>query len=38
MKPTTVTAVSVGGVMQGLGGPDDDRRGGRRRTGGSGGR
>lgn len=36
MKPATVTAVSVGGVMQGLGGPDEDRRGGHRRTDGSG--
>lgn len=38
MKPATVTAVSVAGVMQGPGGPDEDRRGGRRRTDGSGGR
>src|SRR5437764_7330975 len=28
MKLTTVTNVSVDGVMQGLGGPDEDRRGG----------
>jgi dihydrofolate reductase len=28
MKLTTVTHVSVDGVMQGLGGPDEDRRGG----------
>jgi hypothetical protein len=28
MKLTTITHVSVDGVMQGLGGPDEDRRGG----------
>lgn len=28
MKLTTVTNISVDGVMQGLGGPDEDRRGG----------
>jgi dihydrofolate reductase len=28
MKVTTITHVSVDGVMQGLGGPDEDRRGG----------
>ena len=28
MNLTTVTNVSVDGVMQGLGGPDEDRRGG----------
>jgi hypothetical protein len=28
VKLTTVTQVSVDGVMQGLGGPDEDRRGG----------
>jgi len=28
MKLTTITNVSVDGVMQGLGGPDEDRRGG----------
>ena len=33
MKPTTVTHVSVDGVMQGLGGPDEDRRGGFERGG-----
>jgi dihydrofolate reductase len=33
MKLTTVTNVSVDGVMQGLGGPDEDRRGGFHRGG-----
>src|SRR3989454_983768 len=33
MKLTTVTMVSVDGVMQGLGGPDEDRRGGFERGG-----
>jgi dihydrofolate reductase len=33
MKLTTVTHVSVDGVMQGLGGPDEDRRGGFQRGG-----
>jgi dihydrofolate reductase len=33
MKLTTVTHVSVDGVMQGLGGPDEDRRGGLERGG-----
>src|SRR5215210_8478657 len=33
MKLTTVTIVSVDGVMQGLGGPDEDRRGGFERGG-----
>ncbi len=33
MKLTTVTHVSVDGVMQGLGGPDEDRRGGFERGG-----
>jgi dihydrofolate reductase len=33
MKPTTVTHVSVDGVMQGLGGPDEDRRAGFERGG-----
>src|SRR5213079_1098111 len=33
MKLTTVTNVSVDGVMQGLGGPDEDRRGGFERGG-----
>lgn len=28
MKLTTITIVSVDGVMQGLGAPDEDRRGG----------
>jgi hypothetical protein len=28
MKLTTITNVSVDGVMQGLGAPDEDRRGG----------
>jgi hypothetical protein len=28
MKLTTITHVSVDGVMQGLGGPEEDRRGG----------
>src|SRR5213594_4009710 len=28
MKLTTITHISVDGVMQGLGGPDEDRRGG----------
>jgi hypothetical protein len=28
MKLTTITNVSVDGVMQGLGGPDEDRAGG----------
>jgi hypothetical protein len=27
MKLTTITIVTVDGVMQGLGGPDEDRRG-----------
>ena len=27
MKPTTITHVSVDGVMQGLGGPEEDERG-----------
>lgn len=33
MKLTTLTIVSVDGVMQGLGGPDEDRRGGFERGG-----
>ncbi|MEU3220093.1 hypothetical protein [Streptomyces sp. NPDC006971] len=33
MKLTTVTSVSVDGVMQGLGTPDEDRRGGFERGG-----
>ena len=33
MKVTSVTNVSVDGVMQGLGGPDEDRRGGFERGG-----
>ncbi|MGH8894230.1 MAG: dihydrofolate reductase family protein [Actinomycetes bacterium] len=33
MKVTTITNVSVDGVMQGLGGPDEDRRGGFERGG-----
>jgi len=33
MKLTTVTHVSVDGVMQGLGGPGEDRRGGFERGG-----
>src|SRR5262245_53776854 len=33
MKLTTITNVSVDGVMQGLGGPDEDRRGGFERGG-----
>jgi len=33
MKLTTITHVSVDGVMQGLGGPDEDRRGGFQRGG-----
>jgi len=33
MKITTITHVSVDGVMQGLGGPDEDRRGGFKRGG-----
>ena len=33
MKLTTVTNVSVDGVMQGLGAPDEDRRGGFERGG-----
>ena len=33
MKLTTVTNVSVDGVMQGLGGPDEARRGGFERGG-----
>jgi dihydrofolate reductase len=33
MKLTTITMVSVDGVMQGLGAPDEDRRGGFERGG-----
>ena len=33
MKLTTITNVSVDGVMQGLGGSDEDRRGGFERGG-----
>ena len=33
MKLTTITHVSVDGVMQGLGGSDEDRRGGFERGG-----
>jgi hypothetical protein len=33
MKLTTITHVSVDGVMQGLGGPDEDRRAGFERGG-----
>ena len=33
MKLTTITHISVDGVMQGLGGPDEDRRGGFERGG-----
>jgi hypothetical protein len=33
MKLTTITNVSVDGVMQGLGSPDEDRRGGFERGG-----
>src|SRR2546422_9006893 len=33
MQLTTITNVSVDGVMQGLGGPDEDRRGGFERGG-----
>ena len=35
MKLTTLTHVSVDGVMQGLGGSDEDRRGGFERGGGA---
>lgn len=33
MKPTTITVVTVDGVMQGPGGPDEDRRDGFERGG-----
>jgi dihydrofolate reductase len=33
MKLTTVTNISLDGVIQGLGGPDEDRRGGFERGG-----